>query len=203
MQRLIDGIHHFQREVFPAKQELFASLAEGQRPHSLIITCSDSRIDPFLLTHADPGEIFVVRNAGNTIPDAKTTNGGESATIEYAVRVLKVATIVVCGHSHCGAMAALLDPSLTNKLPAVRGWLTAAEHIREDIETNGLRPSERNDSEAVVKRNVILQMSNLKTYDFVDEACRAGNLNIMGWFYRFETGEVEAIEFGQQDFHLL
>ncbi|MCB9852353.1 MAG: carbonic anhydrase [Phycisphaerales bacterium] len=203
MQRLIDGIHHFQREVFPAKRDLFASLATGQRPHSLIITCSDSRIDPFLLTHADPGEIFVVRNAGNTIPDAKTTNGGESATIEYAVRVLKVATIVVCGHSHCGAMAALLDPSLTDKLPAVRDWLTAAEHIREDIETHGLRPSERNDSEAVVKRNVILQMSNLKTYDFVDHACRNGKLNIMGWFYRFETGEVEGIEFGQQDFHLI
>ncbi|HPF39293.1 MAG TPA: carbonic anhydrase [Phycisphaerae bacterium] len=201
MQRLIDGIHHFQREVFPAKKELFESLAEGQHPHTLIITCSDSRIDPFLLTHAEPGEIFVVRNAGNTVPASGATSvGGEHATLEYAVQVLKVATIVVCGHSRCGAMAALVNPNLTADLPAVRGWLTAARHIREEIELFGLRPSERDIAEASVKRNVMLQLVNLKTYDFLDAAHRDGRLNLLGWYYRFETGEVESIEPGQHDF---
>ncbi len=201
MQRLVDGFHHFQKCVFPEKKKLFSELAAGQKPHSLFITCSDSRIDPFLLTHADPGEIFVVRNAGNTVPTSDLgAGGGESPTLEYAVRVLKVATIVVCGHSHCGAMAALLDPSLTNKLPAVRHWLTAAKHIKEEIEQGGLRPSERNDAEAVVKRNVLLQLENLQTYDFIEQAHKEGKLNLSGWFYRFESGEVETIEPGQQDF---
>lgn len=200
MQRLIEGVHRFQQKTFPAKKELFHQLAAGQRPHTLFITCSDSRIDPFLLTDAEPGEIFVVRNAGNTVPVSETANGGESATIEYAIRVLKIATIVVCGHSHCGAMAALLDPSLTNKLPAVRDWLTAAKHIKEEIETHGLLPSERNAAEASVKRNVILQLANLQSYDFVNQAFHDNKLNLLGWFYRFETGEVESIEPGQQDF---
>lgn len=200
MQRLIDGVHQFQKETFPHKKQLFEELASGQHPHTLFITCSDSRIDPFLLTRAEPGEIFVVRNAGNTVPIAGSSNGGEHATLEYAVRVLKVATIVVCGHSHCGAMAALLNPDLTMYLPAVRNWLTAAEHIREEIEQTGLLASERNSAEASVKRNVQLQLSNLMSYDFVEEAHRDGKLNLLGWFYRFETGEVESVEPGQRDF---
>lgn len=203
MQRLIDGIHRFQQETYPAKQQLFEGLAAGQHPHTLFITCSDSRIDPFLLTQAEPGEIFVVRNAGNTVPAAGASNGGEPAAVEYAVRVLNVATIVVCGHSHCGAMAALLNPDLTNDLPAVRSWLTAAEHIREEIEETGLRPSEHNSSEAAVKRNVQLQLANLLTYDFVKAASQQGKLNLLGWYYRFETGEVEAVEPGQRDFQKL
>jgi len=200
MQRLIQGVHRFQQRVFPSKKALFAELARGQHPHTLFITCSDSRIDPFLITDAEPGEIFVVRNAGNTVPVAGAGTGGESATIEYAVRVLNIATIVVCGHSHCGAMAALLDPSLTDKLPAVRDWLTAAQHIRDEIEQDGLMPSERNAAEATVKRNVVLQLANLQSYDFVDEAYHARRLNLIGWFYRLETGEIEMIEPGDEEF---
>lgn len=201
MQQLIDGYRRFQRDIFPGKRELFEKLARYQHPHTLFITCSDSRIDPFLLTQAEPGEIFVVRNAGNTVPAYGNGNGGgEWPALEYAVHLLKIRTIVVCGHSHCGAMAALIDPSLTDDLPAVRSWLDAAKHIRDEIESQGLHASERSVGEAVVKRNVVLQLANLATYPIVREAVANDNLNLLGWFYRFETGEVESISPGDQEF---
>ena len=104
MKRIVDGVHHFQENVFREKQELFEGLAGGQQPLALFITCSDSRIDPCLLTNTQPGELFVTRNAGNIEPPHAAGSGGEAATIEYAVCALKVKDIIVCSHSHFGAM---------------------------------------------------------------------------------------------------
>ena len=116
MQKLVEGIHQFQKEVFSSKQPLFEGLADGQHPLALFITCSDSRINPNLLTQTEPGELFILRNAGNIVPPYGAVEGGEAATIEYAVSVLGVKDIIICGHSHCGAMGGLLDQPLLEKL---------------------------------------------------------------------------------------
>jgi len=120
MDKIVEGIHQFQKDVFSSKQQLFEGLADGQHPRALFITCSDSRIDPSLLTQTEPGELFLLRNAGNIIPPYGTVESGEAATIEYAVSVLGIKTIVVCGHSHCGAMGGLLNQAQLEKLPAVK-----------------------------------------------------------------------------------
>lgn len=110
MQKLIEGLHQFQNSVFGTQRELFERLAHGQTPETLFITCSDSRINPNLLTQTEPGELFILRNAGNIVPPYSTSQGGEAATIEFAVAGLNVRDIIICGHSHCGAMKGLLDP---------------------------------------------------------------------------------------------
>ena len=110
MQKLVEGIHQFQNDIFSSKQRLFERLVDGQHPLALFITCSDSRIDPSLLTQTEPGELFIMRNAGNIVPPYGTINGGEAATIEFAVSALGVKDIVICGHSHCGAMNGVLKP---------------------------------------------------------------------------------------------
>ncbi len=118
MKPILEGLRKFQREVFPLKRDLFRRLAEGQRPETLFIGCSDSRVDPNLLTSTEPGELFVLRNAGNVVPPYGASTGGEAAAVEYAVQVLGVDQIIVCGHTHCGAVKALLDPEAANDLPS-------------------------------------------------------------------------------------
>ncbi|MGE3779775.1 MAG: carbonic anhydrase, partial [Pirellulaceae bacterium] len=136
MQKLIDGIHQFQVGTFLPLQGLFEQLAKGQCPETLFITCSDSRIDPTLLMNAKPGDLFILRNAGNIIPPHGAGNGGEAATIEFAVASLGVKDIIICGHSHCGAMQGLLQPELVASLPAVSSWLSHAETTRRIIRDN-------------------------------------------------------------------
>ena len=130
MQKLIQGIHQFQGESFLPLQGLFEQLAKGQNPETLFITCSDSRIDPNLLTQAKPGDLFILRNAGNIIPPHGAGNGGEAATIEFAVAALGVKDIIICGHSLCGAMQGLLHPEQVASLPALSSWLSHAEMTR-------------------------------------------------------------------------
>jgi carbonic anhydrase len=131
MQKLIQGIHYFQANHFRPRQELFQRLANGQNPEVLFITCSDSRIDPSLITHTEPGELFILRNAGNIIPPYGVSSGGESATIEFAVAALGVQDIIMCGHSHCGAMKGLLAPETLKEMPALTAWLCHAESTRQ------------------------------------------------------------------------
>src|SRR3989338_7292856 len=126
MEKLIRGIHTFQHDYFTSQQELFERLAKGQAPETLFITCSDSRINPNLLTQTQPGELFIIRNAGNIVPAHGSGVSGEGATIEYAVAALGVKDIIICGHSHCGAMAGLLAPESLADLPQMRNWLQHA-----------------------------------------------------------------------------
>lgn len=194
MQRLIQGIHQFQCESFRPLQGLFERLARGQHPETLFITCSDSRIDPNLLTQSRPGDLFILRNAGNIVPPHGAAGGGEAATIEFAVAGLGVKDIIVCGHSHCGAMSGLLDPSQTEGLPAIRAWLCHAETTRRIITENyaGL------DSElllaATVEENVLVQLEHLRTLPSVAARLVQGNLHLHGWVYKIETGEVFAFD---------
>src|SRR4051794_33368192 len=123
MQKIIEGVRRFRRETFAAHHVLFEALARKQQTtQALFITCSDSRINPNLITHTDPGDLFILRNAGNIIPPYGAAGGGEGATIEYAVSVLGLKNVIVCGHLHCGAMKALLGPPLPRQLPAVAAW---------------------------------------------------------------------------------
>jgi carbonic anhydrase len=194
MLKLVSGVHQFQKSAFAERRELFERLADGQHPHSLFITCADSRIDPSLLTQAAPGELFILRNAGNLVPSYGKENGAEAAGIEYALAVLNVEHIVICGHSHCGAMTALVDPSQAADLPAVRDWLGHAAATRRVLDENyGDLPLD----EAVnvtIQENVLIQIENLRTHPLVAARLASGRLRLHGWVYKIETGEVFAFD---------
>lgn len=193
MRRLLQGVRVFQHRVFPERRSHFEELAKGQAPSTLFITCSDSRIVPELVTQTAPGELFVLRNAGNLVPPWSAEHTGEAATIEYAVRVLKVSEIVVCGHSHCGAMKGLLNPDSIEELPAVKQWLCHAQRTLEEVTNLPLYGDGSDASDdlltTAVKCNVMVQLAHLRTYPAVAEAEERGDLEVHGWFYRFETGE--------------
>ncbi len=203
MQKLVDGIHHFQKDYFTTNRKLFENLVEGQQPMALFITCSDSRIDPNRLTQTKPGELFIQRTAGNIIPPYGANPGGEAATIEYAVSALGVKDIVVCGHSHCGAMAGLLDRTSVEKMPAVRAYLQNAEATRRIVEENYQHLTEPDKRLTLtVEENVLVQIENLRTHPSVAAAISRGDLKLHGWVYKFETGEVFVFNPEKQQFLL-
>jgi carbonic anhydrase len=196
MQKLVDGIHKFQKDVFCSQERFFQRLVDGQKPLALFITCSDSRIDPNMITQTKPGDLFIIRNAGNIVPPyGSTSSSGEAATIEYAVGVLGVEDIVVCGHSHCGAMNALLHPETVESLPAVRSWLSHAEATSRVIRENYQHiPEGQARVTATVEENVLVQLENLRTHPTVLAAMGRKQLKLHGWVYKFETGQVFAYD---------
>ncbi|MCG8449281.1 MAG: carbonic anhydrase [Pirellulales bacterium] len=201
MKKLIAGVQHFQKDSFRAKQPLFEELAKGQQPLALFITCSDSRIDPNLLTHTEPGELFVVRNAGNIVPPYESGNGGEAATIEYAVNVLKVDDIIVCGHSHCGAMAGTLAPDSLTDLPAVRDWISHAVDSGNSVPDDYGPISESPDPLMnAVEQNIFVQLEHLRSHPSVADALSRNEVTLHGWVYKFETGEVFAYDSTEKRF---
>ncbi len=200
MQKLVQGIHHFQRNIFSSQRSLFERLAEEQFPDALFITCSDSRINPNLITQTDPGDLFILRNAGNIVPPHGAANGGEGATIEYAVAALGIRDIIVCGHSHCGAMKALLEPDGVRELPAVARWLSHAEATRRIMkEKYGDRAGEALLT-ATVEENVLVQLENLRTHPAVASGLARDKLKLHGWFYKIETGQVFAYDPEREQF---
>ncbi|MCP3103396.1 carbonic anhydrase [Myxococcus sp. K15C18031901] len=200
MEKLIPGLHHFQTEIFRSKQELYSRLAEAQSPEVLFITCSDSRVLPNELTGAGPGELFIVRNAGNIVPPHGTANNGEAATIEYAVAALGVRHIIVCGHTRCGAMQGLLEPDKLARLPAMREWLRHAEATQRIIEENYRHLSGPPLLDAAVEENVLVQMEHLRTLPTVAAALARRQLNLYAWVYQLEDGSVHAYDPDQGQF---
>lgn len=194
MQKLIHGIHHFKNHIFSSKKALFKKLAGGQSPMALFLTCSDSRINPNLVTQTEPGEIFVVRNAGNIIPPSPI-HGGEIATIEFAVKALGIQDIIVCGHSDCGAIKGLLDPcSVETTMPGVARWLQHASRTADIINKEYSHLEGHARLLATIEENVIVQIENLRTHDFIEEKISNGELNLHGWVYKFETGQMFSFE---------
>ena len=194
MQKLVQGVHTFQSHIFRAQHELFERLSTGQNPQALFITCSDSRINPNLITQTDPGDLFIIRNAGNIIPPHGAANGGEGATIEFAVAGLGVPDIIVCGHSHCGAMKGLLNPEALRDLPAMVSWLNHAEATRRIVRE---KYADRTNSALLttaVEENVLVQIENLRTHPTVAAGLARGKLKLHGWVYKIETGEVFAFD---------
>ncbi|MEU6390987.1 carbonic anhydrase [Streptomyces sp. NPDC046939] len=184
MQPLIDNAR-----TFGQRPEEFAGLAEGQSPQALFITCSDSRVVPALITGARPGELFELRTAGNIVPEPTGGPCGEAATIEYAVEVLGVRDIVVCGHSHCGAVGALVRREDLTAVPAVRDWLAHAA-----AGPVGDNPAEHTDPTvaAAVQRHVVEQLERLRTYPCVQRRLADGRVRLHGWYYEVHTGRVRA-----------
>ncbi len=202
LERLKEGVRKFHREVYRERAALYLKAeSEPQQPHTLMITCADSRIDPELLTQAEPGEIFVMRNVGNLVPAFGETLGGVSAVIEYAVSSLKVKHVVVCGHSDCGAMKALVAPDALLTMPTVKSWLrnaAAAHTIALALAEKDERPSTT--LARLTERNVLLQIQHLRTHPSVAGAVARDELTISGWVYDIGTGQVRIAEDGQETF---
>jgi carbonic anhydrase len=195
VEKLVRGIHQFQTTHFNENQELFARLSKGQEPDTLLITCSDSRIVPDLLTQTQPGDLFVLRNAGNLVPTyGAALGGGEGATIEYAVAALKVSHIVVMGHSHCGAMKGLLNPEDLASLPLVTCWLRHAEATRAVIREAYPDCYGADLLNATIKENVMVQLDNLRTYPAVSARIAKGKIALHAWIYQIETGQILAYD---------
>lgn len=200
MDKVLKGLITFQKEVFAKKKTLFASLSKQQRPSVLFITCSDSRIDPSLLTQTDPGELFIIRNAGNLIPTYGAAIGGSTATIEYGVSVLQVEDIIVCGHTDCGAMKALLHPEKLEELPAVKAWLQHAETTARIVKDHCAHLQGDELFAATIKENVLVQLDHLKTHPAVATRLRRGDLRLHGWVYSIGTGEVWVYDQEKKEF---
>ncbi|MBE9177611.1 carbonic anhydrase [Oculatella sp. LEGE 06141] len=195
MKKLLKGLREFKTSYFATHQALFEELSHAQRPRVLFITCSDSRIDPNLITQAGLGELFVIRNAGNIIPPYGATNGGEGATIEYAVHALDIQHIIVCGHSHCGAIKGLLKlEKLEDEMPLVHDWLKYAESTRRLVKDNYGTYSGEELLEVAVAENVLTQIENLRTYPVVHSKIYRKQLHLYAWVYMIETGEVFAYD---------
>jgi carbonic anhydrase len=193
MQEIIDGFLKFQRDVFPARKELFRKLATSQTPRTLFISCSDSRMVPELVTQREPGDLFVIRNAGNIVPSFGPEPGGVSATVEYAVAALGVTDVVICGHSDCGAMTAVATCKCLDHMPAVANWLRYADSAKLVNESRD-HASERERVDSMVRENVIAQFNNLKTHPSVALALAQGRLKLHGWVYDIESGSIDALD---------
>lgn len=189
-EKLISGHRRF-REKFASEHEVFERLAEeGQNPKVLWIGCCDSRVVPELITGADPGELFDVRNIANIVPPAPTIACATGAAIEYAVLHLEVSHIVVCGHTECGGIKALEAPPSADTEPHIVSWLELAQPARERVLARGV-PADAQYLETI-KTNVLLQCENLRTYPCVAESETSGSLSIHAWLYELHTGRILA-----------
>lgn len=195
MNDLIGRVFHFEKSIFPAKGELFSKLvSHGQSPKALIISCADSRVVPEQIMQAEPGDLFVCRNAGNIVPPYSTMNGGVTSTVEFAVLALGVSDIIVCGHSDCGAMKALSDPTGLEAMPNVAAWLrhgAAAEHI---VSTCHGELDSKERVRAISLENIIAQLNHLRTHPSVAAAIARGEMTLHGWFVDIHAGQVLGLD---------
>jgi carbonic anhydrase len=190
--RILRGLSKFQRDVYPRHREFFEALALGQRPDALFITCADSRIDPCLLTQTKPGELFICRVIGNVVPPYPDAIGGVSATIEYAVAVLGVPDVIVCGHTDCGVMKGVVNPEAVAALPSVSAWLGYAQPARCAAGSDDIL--------VITEHNVLQQLENLKTHPSVAARLAEGDLALHGWVYHIGEGKVCAWDAAERRF---
>lgn len=191
MKRLVEGHQHFLKDVFPERKGQFHLLAEQQAPRWLLITCSDSRIVPDMILGTGPGDLFISRNAGNVIPVTANDIDGTTATIEYAVEVLKVKHAIVCGHSDCGAMKAALDRGSLVNLPKASRWLQHVEAAFDHRQSIDPADGEHGELYSLIRGNVIAQLLNLREQPSVAKAVAAGTLQTFGWYYDILSGRIE------------
>ncbi len=197
---ILQGLKRFQKRVYPKNRDLFQKLALGQRPGALFITCADSRIDPCLLTQTKPGELFICRVIGNIVPRYPKTIGGVSATIEYAVGVLGVPDVIVCGHTDCGVMKGVLNPEALKPLANVSAWLHHARPARRAAEKIKRKLSGPEFLLALAERNVVEQLKNLRTHPSVAARLEQRNLKLHGWVYHLAEGTVTTYDPSQDGF---
>jgi carbonic anhydrase len=204
MQRLLEGVHRFQQDEFGKYQAMFRRLSRrGQKPHTLFITCADSRVLAELITQSNPGDLFVIKNVGNIVPPAD--GGGEfnstAAGIEFAVEILGVTDIVVCGHSQCGAIDALMSNECSTNLKHLHNWVQLASPVRDVI---NMRYEHLKDPAARIRaaeeENVLFSIERLHSYPCVQRKLAEGNLRLHAWFFKIATGELFAYQPEQKQF---
>jgi len=205
--RILKGLSRFQKTVYPKHRDLFQKLALGQRPEALFITCADSRIDPCMLTQTKPGDLFISRVIGNIVPPYPDAIGGVSATIEYAVGVLGVADVIVCGHTDCGVMKGVMNPEPLEPLTSVSAWLNYAQPARKALlKDKALKDKPHGGPEfllALTERNVVEQLANLRTHPSVIARLEQGDLRLHGWVYYLGEGVVTAYDPDKESFVLV
>jgi carbonic anhydrase len=205
MRKLIAGIHRFKKQYLNANRELYRRLAEhGQFPEALFITCCDSRVAPLVITHGQPGDLFILRNIGNFVPPFNgdpLDGSGVGAAVEYAVAHLEVRDIIVCGHSDCGALKALYkDRSKFTHAPHIAHWLRHGDKTMAVVAANYPELSREERYEITAEENVLIQVENLRTYPVVREATREGNLHLHAWYHEIGTGTVYRYDPAKEQF---
>jgi carbonic anhydrase len=208
MQKLLEGVHRFQQREFGRYKEVFRRLSrEGQKPHTLFITCADSRVVAELITQSKPGDLFVIKNIGNIVPPADVDFGWNStgAGIEFAVNVLGVTDVVVCGHSQCGAISALMKPeTVSENLKILRNWISLARPVRETIERDYKHlQTEPERIRAAEEENVLFSIDQLHAYPCVAKKLQEGSLRLHAWFFKIDTAELFGYDPDQRQFQLM
>lgn len=196
MRDLYKGVKQFQK-LHKKQEAFFAELSQGQSPDVLFVACSDSRVDPNLITQSRPGELFILKNIGNIIPfnDPALLKNSTAAAIEFAVHVLQITDIVVCGHSDCGAMKALYyDDKDFADMPGLKGWLGAASEVKHTVISHSHNPSFQTCNEQIEKSHIINQIENLKSYPLVKKGLDSGHLTLHGWYYDIGAGTISAYD---------
>ncbi|MDX1298340.1 MAG: carbonic anhydrase [Pseudomonas sp.] len=202
LQSIVDGFKRFRTEIFPQEEELFKKLATAQNPRAMFITCADSRVVPELITQSSPGDLFVSRNVGNVVPPYGQMMGGVSTAIEYAVMALGVQHIIICGHSDCGAMKAVLDPTGLERMPTVKAWLRHAE-VAKTVVADNCGCADHNTLGILTEENVVAQLDHLRTHPSVASRMASGQVFIHGWVYNIETCEIKAYDAEKGEFRLV
>jgi carbonic anhydrase len=204
MKKLVTGFQRFRDHALSEHRDLFERLSAGQAPHSLFITCSDSRIDPSLLVQSKPGDLFVLRNAGNLIPP--WTSGpasSEAATIEFAIEGLGVEDIVVCGHSQCGAVKALIAEEPPRGMPALSSWLEQAEATRRLVRSGYADRDPDEQLNVAVQENVLCQIATLRTHPAVAARLATGRVRLHAWVFKIATAEIFSYDVADGQFRPL
>ena len=201
--KIVQGVAKFQTEVYPAQRELFEQLKHGQQPIAMFFTCADSRIQPTALLQSRPGEIFIERTPGNIAPKYSDHVCGVTASVEYALLALHVPLIIVCGHTDCGVVKALLEPERAAGMPALQNWMRHSLASRERL----LREHRHAPTEEKMRRlteyNVLTQLENLETHPAVAAALSRGELALRGWVYDIAAGSISAADARSGRFELL
>lgn len=196
MKKLVAGVRRFQEHLTPEERNHYQQMAERQqRPRAVFVTCADSRVMPNVFTDCEPGDLFYVRNAGNIVPPHGSESGGEAATIEYALSVLGIRQVIVCGHSQCGAMKAILEtPEKLDALPNVRKWLRHAETTRQIVSHKYERATPEAREIAAIEENVLVQLTHLSTHPVVATLLATDEIKLFGWYFDIATGAVRQFD---------
>ncbi len=194
--QLIAGVERFQTKYFGEERSLFSQLSKSQQPRALVISCCDSRVDPAILTGADPGDLFIVRNVANLVPpyrnEAKAP--GIRAALEFAVKSLQVEHIIVLGHSSCGGIQALMsDESITNKYYEFIGaWVSIAKRAREKVLRELPQALPAVQARACEQESILVSLENLLSFPWIQERVEQNTLMLHGWYFDIDTGELLA-----------
>ena len=201
--RVQQGVAKFQGQVYPAQREMFESLRHRQEPLALFVTCADARVVPNLFTQTEPGEIFIERNPGNMVPPYVEFVGGVTAGVEYSMLVLKVPLIVICGHTDCGVMKALLQPKRVEGMPGVKHWMGHGLAARNRMLRLFADAVEEEQLLKITELNVLAQIEHIKTHPSVSDRLLKGEVEIRGWVYDIGDGSVREADPGTGEFSAL